>query len=302
MVTKFLDPKNDVAFKKIFGTEKNKDILIHFLNDMLSFKEHYPIVDVTFLKTVQDAETAAHKTSIVDISCRDEKGNCYIVEMQVAKTKGFEKRAQYYAAKAYGTQAHRGDEYTDLKEVIFLAIADYQMFPEKKAYKSDHIILDKETHEHDLQDFSFTFVELPKFNKTLEELSNDRERWCYFFRHAEETTLEDFEKIIEMNGVIKEAYKALDAFYWTEQELIDYEHSEKQRRDYLATLMQKFDEGEAKGRAEERVIAEQEKAEMQADFARTLWKKGWSLEEIAETIELQPEKVKRILDTIHCPE
>ena len=61
MLSKFLDPKNDFAFKKVFGTEKNKNILIHFLNDMIVFKEKMPIVDVTFLKTIQDPETAAKK-------------------------------------------------------------------------------------------------------------------------------------------------------------------------------------------------------------------------------------------------
>src|ERR1700722_13666818 len=111
MLSKFLDPKNDVAFKKIFGTEKNKDILIHFLNDMITFKERAPIKDVTFLKTIQDPEIAVNKTSIVDILCRDENENTYIVEMQVAKEKGFEKRAQYYASKAYISQMHVGGEY-----------------------------------------------------------------------------------------------------------------------------------------------------------------------------------------------
>src|ERR1700684_2428197 len=108
MLFKFLDPKNDFAFKKIFGTEKNKDILIHFLNDMITFKEEACIKDVIFLKTVQDPETIANKTSIVDILCTDEKALHYIVEMQVAKEKGFEKRAQLYAAKAYCSQNHLG--------------------------------------------------------------------------------------------------------------------------------------------------------------------------------------------------
>ena len=77
--------------RRSLGTEKNKDILIHFLNDMLTFKEGSRIQNVTFLKTNQDPVTAAKKTSIVDILCKDEKGNTYIVEMQVAKEKGFEK-------------------------------------------------------------------------------------------------------------------------------------------------------------------------------------------------------------------
>src|SRR5260221_11234770 len=149
MISKFLDPKNDVAFKKIFGTEKNKDILIHFLNDMITFKESGPIKEVSFLKTVQDPETAARKTSVVDILCKDEKGNQYIVEMQVAKQRGFEKRAQYYASKVYISQAHVGGEYQNLKEVIFLAISDFVMFPKKEAFKSDHVILDKKRYQND---------------------------------------------------------------------------------------------------------------------------------------------------------
>ncbi len=72
MLSKFLDPKNDIAFKKNFGTEKNKDILIHFLNDIITFKDHGKITDVSFLKTFQDPETAAQKTSIVDILCKDQ--------------------------------------------------------------------------------------------------------------------------------------------------------------------------------------------------------------------------------------
>jgi len=181
MLSKFLDPKNDVAFKKIFGTEKNQDILIHFLNDMLVFKEGKPITKVSFLKTVQDPEIAAKKTSIVDIMCADEVGNQYIVEMQVAEGDGFIKRAQYYAAKAYSSQLKVAGKYHTLKEIIFLAITNFIMFPEKKEFKSDHVILDKITNEHDLKDFSFTFLELAKFKKTKDELTSIIDRWSYFF-------------------------------------------------------------------------------------------------------------------------
>ena len=191
MLTKFLDPKNDFAFKRIFGTEKNKDILIHFLNDMLTFKDRALIQDVTFLKTIQDPETASKKTSIVDILCKDENDNRYIVGMQVAKEKGFEKRAQYYASKAYVSQANAGGEYHNLKEVIFLAIAEFVMFPKKKQWKSEHVTLDKNSYEHDLKDFSFTFLELPKFQKSIAELSTISDKWMYFFKNAEKTSERD---------------------------------------------------------------------------------------------------------------
>ena len=85
--------------------------------------------------------------------------------MQVARTEGFAKRAQYYAAKAYANQMNNGDDYPKLKQIIFLAITNFVMFPDKKGYKSDHVILDKESYAHDLKDFSFTFLELPKFDK-----------------------------------------------------------------------------------------------------------------------------------------
>ena len=249
-ISKFLDPKNDVAFKKIFGTEKNKDILIHFLNDMLVFKEKNPIQEVTFLKTIQDPDIAAKKTSIVDILCKDGEGNSYIVEMQVAKTKGFEKRAQYYASKAYSGQINQGGDYATLKEVIFLAIADFVMFPGKTHYKSDHIILDKETHEHDLKDFSFTFLELEKFTKTKEEISTLIEKWVYFFKHADETTETDLKEIIGQDFIIQKAYEELNRFYWNEDELSAYEAVIKKESDYIASMEQKYDEGFSKGKDE----------------------------------------------------
>ncbi len=179
MFGKFLDPKNDFAFKRIFGTEKNKDILIHFLNDIIEFEEGVHIQDVTFLKPIQDPEIRAKKTSVVDILCEDDKGNRYVVEMQVAKEKGFEKRAQYYASKAYISQMNKNGKFHALKGVIFVAITDFIMFPRKKDYKSDHIILDKKSYENDLKDFSFTFLELPKFHKKIDELSNTTESKCF---------------------------------------------------------------------------------------------------------------------------
>ena len=163
MSTRYLDPKNDLAFKKIFGTEKHKRIPIDFLNAVLGLEEEKRIADLEFLNPKQTPEIDARKESIVDLLVQDQRGVKYIVEMQVAKVKGFEKRAQFYAAKTYCAHFGPGEKYHDLKRVIFLAITDYIVFPNKKdRYKSDHVILDDHSHEDDLDDFSFTFVELPK--------------------------------------------------------------------------------------------------------------------------------------------
>ncbi len=92
-LSKFLDPKLDLTFKKIFGTEKNKNILIHFLNDILGFTGVNAIQDVEFLSTIMNPEIASDKQSIVDVLCKDSLGNRYIAEMQLARDKGFEKRS-----------------------------------------------------------------------------------------------------------------------------------------------------------------------------------------------------------------
>lgn len=258
-IVKFLDPKNDVAFRRIFGSEKNKDILIHFVNDILELKNGNKIREVTFLPTIQDPEISSKKQSIVDILCKDENGVQIIVEMQVSPQEGFEKRAQYYAAKAYSRQLNKGKSerlrYIDLKSVIFIAISDSIVFKNKISYKSNHVILDKENFSRDLRDFSFTFIELPKFKITdLNLLTNIIEKWCFFFKYADETKGTDLTKIIGSDQVIERAYEELNQFNWTEEELLTYEQETKRvmdnraAEDYLINIAKA--EGETKGRTE----------------------------------------------------
>lgn len=254
-VSKFLDACNDYAFKRIFGTEKNKDILIHFLNDILGFTGLAAIQDVEFLATILDPEIAAKNQSIVDVLCKDSQGSRYIIEMQFTKTKGFEKRAQYYAAKAYSSQADQGNDYHNLKEIIFIAVADCIIFPDKAEYKSNHTIRDEDTNEHDLKDFYFVFIELPKFTKTKEDqLESIVEKWCYFFRYAEETREEDLDKIVGSDVIIKRSYEEMNKFNWSEEELLAYEQMKNPIMDEIAAFAQKSDEGvkvgEERGRQE----------------------------------------------------
>jgi predicted transposase/invertase (TIGR01784 family) len=271
MIPRYLNPRNDVAFKKIFGTEKNKDILLHFLNDVIVTNDKKAIKKVTLLNPMQHPEIIHSKQSTVDVLCEDEDGIQYIVEMQVAKVAGFEKRAQYYAAKAYSSQPQEGDAYKDLKEVVFLAITEYIMFPEKKDYKSVHVTLDEKTKERDLKDFSFTFIELPKFKEAkIEELKTYEQKWCYFFKHAE-----DPDNITELlknsDEVIKRAYKELEIHNWSKEELRIYESSEKKSKDAKAREDYVREEALAEGKA--KGIAEGERKKAVA-IARKLLSKG----------------------------
>jgi predicted transposase/invertase (TIGR01784 family) len=303
-LSKFLDPKNDVAFKKVFGNEKNKDILIHFINDILEFQGNDQVIEVEFLSPIQDPDIAYKKQSIVDVLCKDKNGVQIIVEMQVAPTKGFEKRAQYYASKAYSRQLNSGTEddgrYENLKEVIFIAIANCVIFPDKLAYKSDHVILDKVTSEHDLQDFSFTFIELPKFKKNdISELHTILEKWCYFFKYAASTSEEDLDKLIGSDLVIKRAYDALTQFNWNEAELLAYEREIKRIRDNRAVLDYQLDKAKAQGKAEGEAIGEargkaEGKFEAMVLTAKNMLEKGLDIKFISECTNLSIDEIDDI--------
>lgn len=285
--SKFLDPKNDFLFKRLFGTEKNKDILIYFINSILHLEGEDSVQDVTYLKTIQDPEVAYKKQSVVDVLCRDQKGTQFIIEMQVAKTPGFEERAQFYAAKAYINQMNSGGKYQDLKEVIFIAITDYVMFSNKSTWKSDHVTLDKKTFEQDLKAFSFTFVELPKFAKTIGQLYTVEDKWTYFFKHAHETTDQELNALIGNDIVLRKAFDESTKYSMTEEEWNSYEAALKNERDVRAIEEQKLMDAEEKGKS----AGEKTKA---IEIARGMLKDNLLIATIAKYTGLTEDEIKGI--------
>lgn len=129
MLSKYLNPRNDIAFKRLFGQEKNKDILLAMLNSVAREHLHKPLEEVEFLSPNLDPDVYSQKQSILDVLCKDQDGCQYIIEMQNAYQKGFEEQIQYYACKTYVTQAESGMAYINLKRVIFLAFCDFDLFP-----------------------------------------------------------------------------------------------------------------------------------------------------------------------------
>lgn len=279
MLTKFLDPTNDLAFKRIFGSEKNKDILIHFLNDIFA-RTTNPIEDVTFLKTAQDPEVAAQRVSIVDILCQDAEENKFIIEMQVGKEPGFEKRAQYYAAKTYIQQREKRTEYKDLKQVTFLAIMNSILFPKDERYLTHHHMLDTETYERHLEDFSFSFLELPKFNKAKDHLKTMTEKWAFFFKHAPETKEEDLSEIIGSDLIIKRAYEELDKYSWSPEELITYDSIDMKQSADKAILEQAIITAKEEGENKKALAIAKNMLAKEIDIETTSAVTGLSIEEI----------------------
>jgi predicted transposase/invertase (TIGR01784 family) len=295
--SKFLDPKNDLTFKLIFGTEKNQNILIHFLNDILGFTEENAIQEVEFLGTIMNPEIASDRQSIVDILCKDSIGRRFVVEMQIARDKGFEKRAQLYAAKAYSRQSCK---YFDLQKVYFIAISNCNLFPQDVYYISTHNIRDIKTNGHYLKDFQFVFVELPKFSKSkVDQLETTIERWCFFFRYAAETTDEDLKKIAEQEPIIKLAYDELDKSRWKEKDLVAYEERDMNVEKEAAILEQRLDDARDEGiklGEEKGIKIGEEKGEMKAKIAvvKSSLEAGIPIDIIAKITGLSANEIKKL--------
>ena len=235
-----------------------------------------------------DPEIASDKQSIIDVLCKDSIGNRFVIEMQLARDKGFEKRAQLYAAKAYSRQLDKSGNYIDLQKVFFIAISNCNLLPQEVDYISTHNIRDIKTNGYYLKDFQFVFIELPKFQKNkVEQLESTVERWCFFFKYAEDTTDEDLRDIAEKAPIIKLAYDELDKFRWNEKDLIAYEERLMDLRKEEAILAYRLDLAEEKGIqiGQERGRAEGEQYAKIA-VAKNLLKAGVSVDLIAESTGL----------------
>ena len=288
-LSQYLDPRNDVAFKKIFGSEKNKDLVIHFLNDLVVLSQGRRVKTVSFLPCVQDAEIAALKQSVVDILCLDERGEQYIIEMQYAPLDGFIERAQHYASRAYSNQIERGEKsYKNIKKVIFIAITNVILFPEEEDYKSRHDMRHDKSLKNYLDGMTFYFVELPKFKNTISELLTLEEKWLFFLKHATETTAEDVDKISGNDEIIHQAYEALDRFSWSKEELLAYQQNEKRILDLQAAFDYQRLEGKIEGRAEG-------KAEKAREMALCLLENGIPVSLIISASGLSEEEIRSVL-------
>jgi predicted transposase/invertase (TIGR01784 family) len=244
---RFLNPKNDFVFKRLFGTEKNKGILIQFLNDVFEGKQD-TIEDVEFLKSNQDPEVATLRQSIVDIMCRDTNGNRFIIEMQCASDTHFIQRAVAYACRAYLNQKTGNDGYGIMKPVIFFAIMKKTLFRDKKEYLSHHRVTDVCTGENDIKNLSFSFFELSKFKKkSINELKTNIERWAYFFKNAQTTSPEDLEQLERDDKLFWRAYTALAEYNYTPEELLEYERYEMKQDEINTLISDAKTEGKAEG-------------------------------------------------------
>jgi predicted transposase/invertase (TIGR01784 family) len=188
----FADPKTDFVFKRLFGSEAHKDLIVALLNGLLELDQAHRIVDVELLAPEQRPVVSEMKLSIVDVKCRDARGVSYVVEMQVLNVEGFEKRVVYNVAKAYVGQLGRGALYPALNDVIGITICDFALWPVSEGQPVPMLSRWRMQEQHDgargLGQIQFVFLELPKYDPTRAP-QTVVERWAYFFREAENLTM-----------------------------------------------------------------------------------------------------------------
>ena len=219
---KFVNPKNDVAFKKIFGSEDKTDILIAFLNAVLGLTGQKAIQAVQILNPYQTPKLETLKMTILDVKATDKRGVTFIVEMQIEHTAGAKKRFTYYTAKAYVSQIERGEDYPKPNQVIFIGILDFKLFEQNESYLSRHQILDRETCKQELKDLEFNFIELPKFKKKADEVETVLDKWVYFIKHADD--LEVMPAHVGDEPALQSAYQVANQFGWSQEDIEAYEY------------------------------------------------------------------------------
>jgi predicted transposase/invertase (TIGR01784 family) len=274
---RFVDVKNDIAFRKIFGNNKKTEILISFLNAIMQLEGDKRIKAITIVNPFQMPILPNFKTSIIDVKAQDFKGNTFIVEMQVADLTGMDKRLLYYTSKEYSQQIISGEKYTELNPVIFIGIFDFN-FTEGPEYLSHHAICNVETKERVIKDMDFYFIELTKFHKLLADLDNITDKWIYFIKEAE--NLDVMPSDLNDEG-LKEAYHDANQNTWSPAELDEYIYAGMREQD-------------GRGRLEKAVQRAEDKKVL--EFVIEMYEDGLSIDRIAKIAKIAVQKVEEIIE------
>ena len=244
MKAKYVNPFTDFGFKKIFGEEASKPLLIDFLNALLP--QFDKIVDLTFKNNEQVGQTDLDRKAIYDIYCENEKGEKFIVELQKAKQNYFKERTIYYSTFPIREQAEKGEWNYNLKAVYCIGILDftfddYETEPEKSEVV--HTLQLKNQHGKTFYDkLTFIYLEMPNFKQKETELETRLDKWLYFIKY-----LEDFQTIptIIADEVFSQAFEKAELAKFGQAELANYENSLKIYRDLKGVIDTAFSDGKS---------------------------------------------------------
>jgi predicted transposase/invertase (TIGR01784 family) len=288
MFDTFVNPFTDFGFKRLFGEEPNKELLISFLNTLLPQK--HQIHDLQYTKNEYQGFTALDRKAIFDLNCMSSTGERFIVELQKAKQNYFKDRSLYYSTFPIQEQAIKGDWDFKLSAVYTVGILDF-------VFEEDELNHDKEVvHNIQLKNqqnrvfydkLTFIYITLPHFKKTLAELNTLQDKWFYVFRHLQE--LAEIPAVLQESIFIK-LFDAAKVARFTPIERQAYEDSLKYYRDLKNVTDTARDEGRLEG-FEEGI----EKGLQTAALA--MYKNGLAVDFIAQTLNINLEDVKSWVST-----
>ncbi len=275
---RYISLLTDFGFKRIFGTKPNKDLLIDFLNSL--FNGEQVVKDVTFLNSEHVGDVHTDRKAIFDVYCENEHGEKFIVEMQNAYQTYFKDRSLFYATFPIREQAQKGEGWNyKLKHVYVVALLNYDM--SDPAFSDDTInhdigLLDKQTHRVFNDKLTFKYVEISKFNKRIEELKTNYDKWLFVLQNLSRL---DRQPEYLQTAVFNRLFAEAEIAKFTRAELREYEDSLKAYRDIKNSLDSAKQEG---------------KKDKAIEIAKNLLEMGMSIDNIMKATGLSQEEIAKL--------
>ena len=291
---RYVNPYTDFGFKKLFGTEMNKDLLISFINSLLSGKE--VVKDLTYLNTEHLGTSEADRKAVFDVYCENENGEKILVEMQRGEQQFFKDRSLYYATFPIREQGQKG-EWNRLKAVYVIGILNFTFDEQSNDYYHHEVkLIDTRTKEVFYDKLTFIYLEMPKFNKKEEELNDMFEKWLFVLRNL--SRLLERPKALQ-ERIFTKLFEAAEVAKFTKAEYDSYEESLKVYRDWINTIetakIKSKEEGREEGLKEgEKIGIEKGEKKKAMEMARSLKAKGVAINIIAECSGLSEEEINSL--------
>ncbi|PUA37514.1 hypothetical protein C8Z91_19405 [Paenibacillus elgii] len=280
-MTNRLDPKVDFVFKRIFGVEENKDVLLDFLNVTLRESEPSPITDIQILNPYIDKSALHDKQSILDLHARTADGKQVNIEIQLFNRYDIEKRTLYYWSKMYSSQLEEGQKYKDLKKTITINILNFNFIPNDRYYNLFHL-REHHTGLRLTDDIEIHFMELPKLQSQRASLSDKLVKWLLFLKGVDKQELWE---VIAMNEpTLQKAMDTLDFLSQNEEARRLYEMRQKALHDEASMIDGAREEG---------------KREKEIEVAKNLLEMGMDVAKIVKATGLPESEVRKLKEQLH---
>lgn len=277
--SRYINPLTDFGFKKLFGTEPNKVLLIDFLNQILP--DRHKIKDLNYSRNEHVGQNDLDRKAIFDLYCIGESGERFIVEIQKAKQNYFKDRSIYYSSFPIQEQAQKGDWDYKLDPVYTVGILDFVFDDNKESEEIIHFVELKNQREEVFYDkLKFIYIELPKFKKQEEELETHFDKWLYVFRYLAE--LQNRPQKLQ-DKVFKKLFESAEIAKFSKADREAYEESLKYYRDIKNVVDTSKQEGIIEGKIEEKI-----------EIARVMKAEGESIEKIIKYTNLTEEEIEKL--------